>query len=101
MRCPKHSSVTVKINAGSASLMVEKLPRHNLSLINPIYLQYIEPSFDELDEEDSGELEDVEIDEKEQNRYSQSISYSFLCSINYLIHCPNFLTTLLSEQEVD
>ena len=58
MQCPKHSSVTVKINAGSASLMVEKLPRHSKSLINPTYLQYIEPSFDEYDEEYSDELDE-------------------------------------------
>ena len=37
--------------------MVEKLPRQDMSLINPTYLQYIEPSFDDLDEEYPDELD--------------------------------------------
>ena len=37
--------------------MVEKLPRHDMSLINPTYLQYNEPSLDELDEEYPDELD--------------------------------------------
>ena len=37
--------------------MVEKLPRHDMSIINPTYLQYIELSFDELDEEYPDELD--------------------------------------------
>ena len=56
VQCPKHSSVTVKFNAGPACLMVEKLPWHNMSLINPTILQYVEPSFDKLDEEYPDEL---------------------------------------------
>ena len=37
--------------------MVEKLPWHSKSLINPTYLQYIE-SFDEYDKEYSDELDE-------------------------------------------